>query len=194
MAQEILSSALVRPKNSFVLCFDGTGNKFSGTEADSNILKLYRMLDRSDAHMYTFYQPGIGTYITSHTMQTTSTAGKIKSWYSKAKDSAVGTNFAEHVIGGYKFLMRYYSCEDDLFFFGFSRGAYTARFLAEMLDHIGLLGAGNEELIRFAWKIYAKWASRRNDGSEAAQVEEKKLYEFMRGFRETFSRPVRRIR
>lgn len=97
-------------------------------------------------------------------------------------------------MGGYKFLMRYYSVEDDLYFFGFSRGAYTARFLAEMLDHIGLLSAGNEELIRFAWKTYAKWASRKNNGTDDDKEKEKELYEFMRGFRETFSRPVRRIR
>lgn len=112
----------------------------------------------------------------------------------KAKDSAIGSSFAEHVMGGYKFLMRYYTCEDDLYFFGFSRGAYTARFLAEMLDHVGLLSAGNEELIRFAWKTYEKWASRKNDGSAAAKKEEADLYTFMRGFRETFARPVRRIR
>ncbi|ETI23807.1 hypothetical protein G647_05613 [Cladophialophora carrionii CBS 160.54] len=183
-----------RQKNIFVLCFDGTGNKFSGKETDSNILKLYRMLDRTDVNMYTFYQPGIGTYITTHSIQTTSTLGRIRSWYLKTKDEAVGTSFADHVMGGYKFLMRYYSCEDDLYFFGFSRGAYTARFLAEMLDHIGLLAAGNEELIRFAWKTYAKWAARSNDGSKEAHKAEKEQYEFMRGFRETFSRPVRRIR
>lgn len=35
--------------------------------------------------------------------------------------------------------MRYYTPGDDIYFFGFSRGAYTARFLAEMLDHVGLL-------------------------------------------------------
>jgi uncharacterized protein (DUF2235 family) len=118
-------------------------------------------------------------------IQTTSTLGRIRSWYLKTKDEAIGTSFADHVMGGYKFLMRYYSCEDDLYFFGFSRGAYTARFLAEMLDHIGLLAAGNEELIRFAWKTYAKWAARSNDGSEEAHKAEAEQYEFMRGFRET---------
>lgn len=152
------------------------------------------MLDRNNSNVYTFYQPGIGTYISTHSMQTTSAAGRVRSWYLKAKDSAVGTNFAEHVMGGYKFLMRYYTPEDDLYFFGFSRGAYTARFLAEMLDQIGLLSAGNEELIRFAWKTYAKWASRSNDGSDQAKQAEHELHDFMRGFRETFSRPVRRIR
>ena len=36
----------------------------------------------------------------------------------------------------------------DIYFFGFSRGAYVARFLAEMLDYVGLLGAGMEEMVR----------------------------------------------
>jgi uncharacterized protein (DUF2235 family) len=43
-----------------------------------------------------------------------------------------------------QFLMRYYTPGDDIYFFGFSRGAYTARFLAEMLDHVGLLSVGTE--------------------------------------------------
>lgn len=31
----------------FVLCFDGTGNKFAGDESDSNVLKIFRVcLDR----------------------------------------------------------------------------------------------------------------------------------------------------
>jgi uncharacterized protein (DUF2235 family) len=114
-----------RKPKSFVLCFDGTGNKFSGTDADSNILKVYRMLDRNEVH--SFYQPGIGTYITSGTLDHTSIAARVASWYAKAKDSAVGTSFADHVMGGYVFLMRYYTPGDDLFFLGFSRGAYTAR-------------------------------------------------------------------
>jgi uncharacterized protein (DUF2235 family) len=29
-----------------VLCFDGTGNKFRGDDSDSNILKIFRCLDR----------------------------------------------------------------------------------------------------------------------------------------------------
>ena len=43
---------------------------------------------------------------------------------------------------------------------GFSRGAYVARFLAEMLDHVGLLGAGNEGIIKFTWKAFAWWQQR----------------------------------
>jgi uncharacterized protein (DUF2235 family) len=89
-------------RRKFVLCFDGTGNKFSGTDSDSNILKIYRMLDRTDHTQFHYYQPGIGTYVTSNTLSHTSTFSRFKSWYAKAKDSAVGTSFDQHVIGGYK--------------------------------------------------------------------------------------------
>ncbi|KAI4112624.1 MAG: hypothetical protein LQ345_006254, partial [Seirophora villosa] len=107
--------------------------------------KIYRMLDRSnglDAH---YYQPGIGTYVNTHNLSHTSLTTRLISWYKKAKDSAVGTSFDSHVMGGYKFLMKCYQ-DDDIFIFGFSRGAYVARFLAEMLDHVGLLSNGNEEM------------------------------------------------
>jgi hypothetical protein len=45
-------------RKKFVLCFDGTGNKFSGTDSDSNILKIYRMLDRNGDDQFHYYQPG----------------------------------------------------------------------------------------------------------------------------------------
>jgi uncharacterized protein (DUF2235 family) len=39
-----------------VLCFDGTGNRFHGTESDTNVVKLYEMLDRSDKSQMAYYQ------------------------------------------------------------------------------------------------------------------------------------------
>ncbi|KAJ5668753.1 hypothetical protein N7462_009823 [Penicillium macrosclerotiorum] len=202
------------PPKQFVLCFDGTGNKFAGDESDSNVLKIFRvccpslvflpedgrsltndmqMLDRSQPHQYHYYQPGIGTYVTSKSLSSHGRIQRIKSAYQKAKDSAIGSSFDEHVMGGYKFLMRYYSPGDEIYFIGFSRGAYIARFLAEMLDYIGLLEAGNEELIRFAWKTFAKWQQRLGD-TEEEKEEKKKLFSYMKAFRETFSRPISRIR
>ncbi|CRG91836.1 putative protein YEL023C [Talaromyces islandicus] len=181
------------PPKVFVLCFDGTGNKFSGDESDSNVLKIFRMLDRSRGTQFHYYQPGIGTYVTSSSLSSTGTIHRIRSAYLKAKDSAIGSSFDQHVMGGYKFLMRYYVPGDDIYFFGFSRGSYIARFLAEMLDYIGLLEAGNEELIRFAWKTFAKWQQRRGH-TENDEEEKKKLFNYMKAFRETFSRPISRIR
>lgn len=92
----------------------------------------------------------------------------------------------------YKFLMQTYE-DDDIFIFGFSRGAYVARFLATMLDHVGLLSAGNEEMARFAWKAFARW-QQRQDGTEEDAKKKSEMFSYLQAFRETFSRPVRRIR
>jgi hypothetical protein len=60
------------------------------------------MLDRTDHTQSHYYQPGIGTYVAGHTLSHTSSFARFKSWYMKAKDSAIGTSFDQHVIGGYK--------------------------------------------------------------------------------------------
>jgi uncharacterized protein (DUF2235 family) len=39
-----------------VLCFDGTGNKFLGNEADTNVVKIYQLLDRNAANQFHYYQ------------------------------------------------------------------------------------------------------------------------------------------
>ncbi|KAL7623520.1 hypothetical protein AAE478_007203 [Parahypoxylon ruwenzoriense] len=177
-----------------VLCFDGTGNKFSGDDSDSNILKIFRCLDREAGNQFHYYQPGIGTYTVSNSLSHTSLSARIRSWYLKAKDSAVGSSFDHHVVGGYRFLMRFYNPGDEIYFFGFSRGAYVARFLAEMIDYVGLLSHGNEEMVAFAWKAFSLWQSRQSDHTPKQQAQRQEMYRYMKGFRETFSRPVKRIR
>lgn len=72
-------------------------------------------------------------------------------------DSALATSFDSHVIAGYKFIMRYYKPGDRIYIFGFSRGAFTARFLSRMISHVGLLSMGNEEMVPFAYKVYEEY-------------------------------------
>jgi uncharacterized protein (DUF2235 family) len=97
------------PPNSFALCFDGTGNEFRGDSTDSNVLRIFRLLDRSDPTQYTWYNPGLGTYVDSSSVDQVSILAKIRSWYLKTTDLAFGSNVGDHVMAGYKFLMRYVS-------------------------------------------------------------------------------------
>lgn len=102
-------------------------------------------------------------------------------------DQATGASFVDHVTAGYEFLMRYYSKHDDIYIFGFSRGAYTARFLAEMVHHIGLLSKGNEEMIQFAYETFSKYQqSAGNDPKSKADIATE---EYMEKFKNTFARP-----
>jgi uncharacterized protein (DUF2235 family) len=150
------------------------------------VLKIYRLLDRSARNQFSWYNTGIGTYVQSASFGKARAHESLSERCTKLIDQAFGSSLGDHVMAGYKFLMQYYSPEDEIYIFGFSRGAYTARFLAEMLDHIGLLSAGNEEIERFTWECFSKWKARSGDEND--------LYDFMKNFRETFCRPIRPIR
>lgn len=39
-----------------VLCLDGTGNQFMGFERDSNIVKIYQMLEKNTPGQFHYYQ------------------------------------------------------------------------------------------------------------------------------------------
>ena len=50
-----------------ILCFDGTGNHFQGNESDTNIVKIYQMLDRHQEGQFHYYQRKL---IISHPVHT----------------------------------------------------------------------------------------------------------------------------
>jgi uncharacterized protein (DUF2235 family) len=149
-----------------VLCFDGTNNQYAAT--NTNVVKIYAMLDREGNEQFCYYQPGIGTFAPPGVW------GKVRRWFVTRLDLAIAWLLEDHVTDGYRFLMRYYQEGDRIFIFGFSRGAYTARAVAGMLYKVGLLIQGNEELLPFAWNVFKN-------------VKDVNLSE---GFRHTFSRKV----
>ncbi len=149
-----------------VVCLDGTNNRYNA--ANTNVVKLYGLLDRTADDQIAYYQPGIGT------MLPVGVWGTIRRWIVARLDLAIAWLLEDHVSAAYRFLMRYHEEGDRIFIFGFSRGAYEARVLAAMLFKTGLLGRGNEELIPFAWEIFG-----RKFGDKTYL-----------GFRRTFSRTV----
>jgi uncharacterized protein (DUF2235 family) len=122
-----------------------------------------------------FLEAGIGTYPADGSVNV-SWWGKIKRSISQMIDEGFATTFDSHVIAGYRFLMRYYGPGDRIYIFGFSRGAFTARFLARMITSIGLLSMGNEEMVPFAYKVYQDYETGVDDGS------------YMRLFKSSFCR------
>jgi uncharacterized protein (DUF2235 family) len=149
-----------------ILCFDGTNNQYAAT--NTNVVKLYSMLERSEDQM-AYYQPGIGTRLPAGVW------GRLRRWVLRKLDLSIAFLLKDHVCNGYRFLMRHYRPGDEIFIFGFSRGAYSARVLAAMLYKVGLLTEGNEELIPFAWQMYKR----------------ERNYRTCFSFRRTFSRQVR---
>ncbi|KAI0301180.1 hypothetical protein B0F90DRAFT_1668043 [Multifurca ochricompacta] len=77
-------------------------------------------------------------------------------------DQAFAWHLPVHIMDGYTFLMQNYLEGDKVCFFGFSRGAYTARALAGMLHKVGLLSKDNFEQIPFAYKLYKSSSDKNN--------------------------------
>ncbi|KAK5651914.1 hypothetical protein OQA88_11573 [Cercophora sp. LCS_1] len=142
-----------------ILFFDGTGNTFSGSNADTNVVKLLNKLDRNSPTQFHYYQTGIGTYDVNATSVDQTWMERIKSSIGQTMDQGFGAGFDAHVLAGYRFLMRYYSSGDKIYMFGFSRGAFTAKFLARMIHTVGLLCKGNEEMVPFAYRLYQRYLS-----------------------------------
>jgi uncharacterized protein (DUF2235 family) len=149
-----------------VLCLDGTSNRYC--RDNTNVVKLLALLDKRATDQLVYYQPGIGT------IPPPGVFSKAWKWILTRLDLAFATLLKHHVQDAYRFLMRYHEDGDEIFIFGFSRGAYTARVLAGMLCKVGLLARGNEELVPFAWDMFAAG----NNDDDAS------------GFRNTFGRGV----
>lgn len=115
-----------------VVCSDGTGQK-GGYGSDSNVYKLYKMVDlhSASAPQITFYDNGVGT----SESDSESKANKLQ----EAISGGFGFGFAENVCDLYGFLAKNYDAGDNIYFFGFSRGASTVRACVGFLHHCGLL-------------------------------------------------------
>ena len=139
---------MAHPKK-IVICCDGTGNSFDNINEDSNVAKLYSSLV-INAEQIGYYHPGVGT------MGAPSVRGRVARKWSRLKGLAFGAGLQANVADAYRYLMDNYVDGDEIYLFGFSRGAFTARALASLLHVYGLLCPGNHEAIPFILNMYAK--------------------------------------
>jgi uncharacterized protein (DUF2235 family) len=96
---------------------------------------------------------------------------------------ALGAGFVANVGDAYRSLMNVFEEGDQVFVFGFSRGAYTVRALAGVLHMFGLLCPGNEGLIPYVTQLYARKTRKAAGMTHTFQVAD--------GFKATFCRPCR---
>ncbi|KAK0551988.1 hypothetical protein OC846_003072 [Tilletia horrida] len=88
-----------------------------------------------------FYIPGVGTTITS-----------LQNLY----EGMTGASLADKVEDGYSFLCDNHSEGDEIFLFGFSRGAYTARCIAAFVNWAGILKKSELIWFRTVWEAFQK--------------------------------------
>lgn len=136
-----------------VVCCDGTWNtpdQVTSTPvaggasvrvpAPTNVAKLALAVSpRDDAgvEQRTYYHCGVGTTRSE-----------------RLRGGAFGLGLAANVRDAYRFLVDCYEPGDELFFFGFSRGAFTARSVAGFVRNAGILRPEHSGRLADAYALY----------------------------------------
>lgn len=148
-----------------IICIDGTGNEI-GARA-SNILKLYRVLDK-EGDQQVHYFMGVGTYSGPQMF------GRLRQGVFGLLGQAFGYGLEDDVLQAYRVICETYRSKiqkaaadpdlpraerdrlesDQIYIAGFSRGAYAARVLAGFIHNFGLVSPDKLHLITPVFRAY----------------------------------------
>lgn len=134
-----------------IICADGTWNRpEEDIEKDfpTNVLKLARSIKPSAGSLkqHVFYDWGLGSY------------------HSNMSAGATGRGIHKNILDGYRYIIQNYASGDNIYLFGFSRGAYTVRALCGLINNCGILKRPSAKRIAEAWEMY-KSANKKNHPS-----------------------------
>ena len=122
------------PKN-IVIFSDGTGQE-GGKGANTNIYKLFNMIEDRTQQQVSFYDAGLGT------------------GWRKVSGNVGGAGISKNILECYTFIFENFEAGDQIYLFGFSRGAATVRSLSSFIHYFGVIPKSRPELIGQAYKIY----------------------------------------
>lgn len=126
-----------------VICLDGTWSDGDSAAPRTNIATLASLIDprpEGAPEQRIYYDAGVGT------------GGLLD----RVAGGLFGRGLSGNVLAAYRFLSQFYAPGDNIYIFGFSRGAFTARSLCGFINASGLLtqdmcNAANQQ---FAWEYY----------------------------------------
>ena len=118
---------------------DGTWNSPEQGGA-TNVLKMTRAVSPTaeGISQIAFYDWGVGTD------------------RKKISGGITGAGIDKNIMDCYRFLIHNYEEGDQIYLFGFSRGAYTARSLGGLIRNCGLLKREHADQIPEAYRLYRK--------------------------------------
>jgi len=145
-----------------VICLDGTDNQFGRHNTD--VVRVFQSLARDPLRQIGYYDPGVGTIWESGTLS------KVSQKVQMLLGMAFGLGVSRNVAQAYAFLMQHYRTGDNIFIFGFSRGALEARALAGLVHRCGLLEPQLASLEDYAHHLF------KSPGNDSMLAEFKKTF------------------
>jgi uncharacterized protein (DUF2235 family) len=143
-----------------VVCCDGTWNtpdeRSEGVRAPTNVSKIALGVADHDGDatpQLVHYQRGVGTRRLE-----------------RFTGGAFGYGLSRNVRDCYRFLVEHYEPGDELYLFGFSRGAYTARSIAGFIRNCGIVRPEHRDRIDEAYDLYRSRADRHKPSAIASRT------------------------
>ena len=127
-----------------IVCCDGTWNDTDSGDAFTNVAKMGWAIAAKDTRgadeiaQIVYYQSGVGT----------------GDAFNRALGGGAGVGLSRNVRDAYTFLANNYCDGDEIFLFGFSRGAYTARSIGGLIGYAGLLHKRDMDHFTVLWEGY----------------------------------------
>ena len=131
-------------KKRIVVCADGTWNrpeKNLKEDVPTNVIRLARAVSPvvdDETSQQVLYDWGLGSY------------------HDEWRAGITGSGIHKNIMDGYRYIVQNYSPDDELFLFGFSRGAYTVRSLCGLINNCGILKRPDAHLIQTAFDHYKR--------------------------------------
>jgi uncharacterized protein (DUF2235 family) len=125
-----------------VVCCDGTWNADDSQTDDTNVAILARAVhgsQQTDVLQIVLYLRGVGT-----------TGLKLETWI----EGVTGVGVDDNIRSAYQFIAQNYVPGDEIYLFGFSRGAFTARSLVGLITACGILFRQSLGALPEAWIYY----------------------------------------
>jgi hypothetical protein len=160
---------MTEARRRLILLLDGTWNEDAAYDQDTNIVRLRNIIADGTA---SFYVRGSIAEVNENDNAPIDIGGRLHGdfnymfFYERGVGTgpgldrflggALGTGLERNVRRAYRFLCRHYVPGSEIFIFGFSRGAYTARSLVGYLSSAGLLKAEHctRRREQQAWSYY----------------------------------------
>jgi hypothetical protein len=134
-----------------IICCDGTNNNLTGRRNDTNVTQLCELLSPEAQDQLLYYDPGVGN---PGELPGATFGDKIGRHAERLYGLVFGKGIYENIGEAYRFLMRNWRPGDQVFLFGFSRGAFTARSVGGLVTQFGILRPDMDVMVPTLLHIY----------------------------------------
>jgi len=127
-----------------IVCCDGTWNDTDSGDSFTNVARMGWAIAAKDTRgpeeipQIVYYHSGVGSGAA----------------FDRALGGGAGVGLSRNVRDAYAFLANNYCGGDEVFLFGFSRGAYTARSIGGLIGYAGLLHKKDMDRFTVLWEGY----------------------------------------